>query len=121
MGPKMKTAAAIAKRRSQYRDRDTDSLPHIQDARADGAKNAGQIAHILNAKGVSGPTNDTWTESAVLRCLRRLKAMGLDAGSPSPHRARVMKTIRKGGTGMKSLFRSSRLAVALTARHDVKI
>ena len=117
----MKTAAAIAKRRSQYRDKDMDCLPHIKDARADGAKNARQIAHILNTKGVSGPTNDNWSQSAVLRCLRRLKAMGLDAGSPSPQSARAMKTVRKGGTGMKSLFRSSRSAMPLIARHDVKI
>jgi hypothetical protein len=97
----MKTASAIAKRRSQYRDRDADSLPHIQDARADGAKNARQIAHILNSRSVPAPTNETWTESAVLRCLRRLKAMGLDAGSPPPHRARVNRPMRKPGTGMK--------------------
>src|SRR4051812_12908674 len=108
MGPKMKTASAVARRRLYYRERDRDSLPHIQDARADGAKNARQLAHILNERGVAGPTNANWTESAVLRCLRRLKAMGLDAGSPPPHRARVTKTVRKGGTGMKILSRAFR-------------
>jgi hypothetical protein len=101
----MKTAAAIDMRRSHYRDRDADSLQHIKAARADGAKNARQIAHYLNSKGVPGPTNKTWTESAVLRCLRRLKAQGLDAGSLSPYRARVKKVTRMPGTGMTGAFR----------------
>jgi hypothetical protein len=99
----MRTASAIAARRAEYDAKDKAILAHIGQARANGAKNARQIANELNSTGVPGPTNPIWTESAVLRCLRRLKARGLDRGSLTPHQARVTRVFRKPGNGTKGI------------------
>jgi hypothetical protein len=87
----MRTTSAIEKRRAIYLQKDNGNLSHIQKARAAGAKNARQIADALNSEGVPGPTSPVWTESAVLRCLRRLKALELDCGSLPAHKARDRK------------------------------
>src|SRR5690242_15901283 len=97
----MKTASAIEARRATYSDKDRVNLIHIQGARASGAKNAREIAKFLNNGAVPGPTNATWTESAVLRCIRRLKALGLDEGSLPPAKARRNKGRRPAAVKVK--------------------
>ncbi len=84
----MRTARATASRQATYDGRTKGALAPIKAARAAGAKNAGQLAVYLNSNQVHAPNNEQWTVSAVLRCLRRLKALGLDRGSLTPHEAR---------------------------------
>lgn len=88
--PPKKTARATAARAAVYQTKAKAALPHVQAARTTGAKNAAQIAAYLNGHGVPAPTKGTWTESAVLRCLRCLKKLGLAKGSLPPQQARTM-------------------------------
>lgn len=85
----MKTASATKARMAIYDHAIRAALPRIQSARAVGVKNAAQIAEYLDANGVFAPTNACWTVDAVLRCLRRLKSLGLDMGSLPPQCARA--------------------------------
>ena len=77
----MRTSKATTARREQYDVAARAALPHIQAARAAGAKCARDFAAHLNGSTVPGPTNGSWSESAVLRCLRHLRKLGLDEGS----------------------------------------
>ena len=92
----MITQSATVTRRQTYAARVKSALLHIQAARSAGAKNADQISAYLNERELHAPTNDRWTPDAVLRCLRHLKAWGLDKGSLSPHNARSWGTYNKG-------------------------
>src|SRR5688572_16471641 len=76
----MRTSAATAARRAQYDQRCKAALIHLRAAREAGAKNALRFAEHLNSEGVPAPTNQGWTVYAVQRCLRRLRALGLDKG-----------------------------------------
>ena len=83
-----KTHAATASRRAAYLTAIKSAVAAIQLARNSGAKNAREFAAFPNSNGVPAPTKGEWSESAVLRCLKRLKALKLDVGSNEAHSAR---------------------------------
>ena len=93
--PPKKSAPATTARKAAYEAKAKYALPHIQVARDTGVKNAVGFAAYLNSHGVLAPTNNIWTESTVLRCLRYLKKRGLDTGSLTPHQARKWPVPRK--------------------------
>ena len=84
-----RTLRATAVRRTEYKKKITAALPQIRAARAAGAKCARDFVRELNSHGVPAPNHATWTESAVLRAFRRLKALKLDEGSRVPSAART--------------------------------
>jgi hypothetical protein len=94
--PPKRTAQATAARRADYDEKIIPVAVHIQAARAAGAKNAADFAAYLNPRGIHAPKHKEWTESAVLRCLARLKALGLDEGSLPAHKAREQRQAYPG-------------------------
>lgn len=83
-----KTLSACASRRAKYLASIKSALPAIHAARQEGAKNAREFAAYLNSNAIPAPSNKEWSESAVLRCLRRLRALKLDVGSNLASNAR---------------------------------
>jgi hypothetical protein len=91
----MRTRNATAARMARYDSIARAALPHIEAARTLGIKNARGFAAYLNANCVAAPSGSDWTDSAVLRFLRKLKDLGLDSGSLRPQQARTYGGPRK--------------------------
>ncbi len=114
----MRTETATAVRRAHYEAAIRIALPHINAARKEGAKCARHLANYLNNHDVEPPHNSVWTESAVLRCLRRLKQLGLDQGS-NPFwiaRTRTPRVARRADAA--ALSRMSARLMEIQAAHD---
>ena len=96
------TVTAMNNRKAKYVERITAALPFIREARAAGLRNASQFAAYLSQNGVPAATGGTWTDDAVHRALKRLKALGLDQGSLHAVLARKKFPARIRTTAMKA-------------------
>jgi len=95
----MRTAAATATRTARYDLAVQSAIPHIEAARTLGAKCAEIFASYLNDCSVPAPSGSKWTKDAVLRVLRRAKALGIDKGSSPPASCKTRQ-----GRGMPAKF-----------------
>jgi len=91
----MKTSNATAARMARYDSIARVALPYLRSARTGGIKKAKDFAGYLNFYCAPSPSGSGWTVDAVLRCFRRLKALGLDYGSLRPQEARTYGGPRK--------------------------